>query len=121
MIGVQEKPFSVDAVLKSVADPKAGAVAVFIGTVRKEEGVRALDYEAFDEMAVNQLENLRDKAVKKFGLAKVSIIHRKSRLRPGERVVIIAVSAPHRQEAFKGCEWLINELKKVVPIWKREV
>ena len=121
MITVQENPFSVDAVLRSVANPEAGAVVVFIGTVRKERGVKALDYEAYDEMAVDWLKTLRDKAVEKFSLTKVSIVHRKGLLKLGERVVIVAVSAPHRQEAFKGCEWLMNEIKKVIPIWKKEV
>lgn len=121
MIDVQEKPLSVDSVLKGVADAHAGAIVFFIGTVRKEVGLIALEYEAYDRMVVERLEMLRERAIDKFGLIKVSIVHRKGRLKVGERVVIVACSAPHREEAFKGCEWLIRELKKVAPIWKKEI
>ncbi len=120
MIRIQRQPFSIEQVLKSVRTPRAGAVVSFIGTVRKEGQLRALAYESYDEMAVKKLEELRRKAIKRFGLIEASIVHRKGRLKIGEKVVIVAASAPHRKEAFEGCEWLIAELKKVVPIWKKE-
>lgn len=120
MIWIQKGPFSIESVIDSVRDPKAGAVVTFIGSVRREAGLKALGYETYKDMAMRKLEGLRRQAVRDFGLLKVSIVHRTGRLKPGERVVIVAVSAPHRKEAFEGCDWLITELKKVVPIWKKE-
>ena len=120
MIKIQKQPFSIESVLKSVRNPRAGAVVSFIGAIRREGRLKALDYESYDEMAIKKLEELRFKAIKKFGLIDVSIVHRKGRLKVGEKVVIVAVSAPHRTEAFEGCEWLIAELKKAIPIWKKE-
>ncbi len=104
-----------------VADRRAGAVVSFIGTVRGEKRLKAIDYEAYDEMVVRKLEQLRKQAVEKFGLVKAEIVHRKGRLAVGEKVIMVACSAAHRKEAFKGCEWLVTEIKKIVPIWKTEV
>jgi len=118
---IQKRDFSVERVMAGMIDPKAGAVVSFIGTVRDERGLRAIDYEAYDEMAREKLDELRQRAVKRFKLTRAVVIHREGRLKVGEKVVIVACSAPHRKEAFKACEWLIAEVKKVVPIWKREV
>jgi len=120
-LAVQRRDFSIGRILGEVADSKAGAIVSFIGTVRKESGLKAIDYEAYDEMADRKLEELRVQAVKRFRLTKAIVIHREGRLKAGEKVVIVACSAPHRKEAFKACEWLISEVKKVVPIWKKEV
>jgi len=102
-------------------DSEAGAVVSFIGIVRREHDLKAIDYEAYDEMAGSKLEELRLQAIKRFKLTDAIMVHRKGRLKVGEKVVIVACSAPHRKEAFKACEWLISEVKKIVPIWKREV
>jgi molybdopterin synthase catalytic subunit len=118
---IQKRDFSIGRVLEDVMDSKAGAVVSFIGSVRRERGLKAIDYEAYDEMARIKLEELRAQAIKKFKLTDAVVVHRKGRLKVGEKVVIVACSAPHRKEAFKACEWLISEVKKVVPIWKREV
>ncbi len=107
--------------MEGVRDQRAGAVVAFVGTVRSEEGVEALHYEAYDGMAASTLEKLRDEAIRNFGLAKASIVHRKGEIGVGERVVIVTCSAPHRKEAFKAVDWLVSELKKKVPIWKRVV
>ena len=104
-----------------MSDRRVGAVVSFIGTVRGEKRLKAIDYEAYDEMAARKLEQLRKQAIKKFGLIKAEIIHRKGRLAVGEKVIMVACSAPHRKEAFRGCEWLVMEIKKIVPIWKTEV
>lgn len=92
-----------------------------MGVVRREKGVRALEYESYDEMAGEKIEQLRKEAMKRFDLIKVVVIHRKGRLKVGERAVIVACSAPHRREAFRACEWLISAVKRTVPIWKKEV
>ncbi len=121
MRAIRNQDFSVEAVLSEVMDPRAGAIVVFIGTVRKEGKLKALDYDAYDEMVVEKLEKLRKEAKKTFSLTEAAAVHRKGRLAVGERVVIVACSAPHRREAFRACDWLISEIKKVVPIWKREI
>jgi molybdopterin synthase catalytic subunit len=106
--------------LENIMDSKAGAVVSFIGVVRRERGLRAIDYEAYDEMAGSKLEELRVQAIKKYKLTDAVVVHRKGRVEVGGKVVIVACSAPHRKEAFKACEWLISGVKRVVPIWKRE-
>ena len=120
-MAVRKRSFSIGRILEDMMNPKAGAVVSFIGIVRKERGLRAIDYEAYDEMADSKLDGLREQAIIKFKLTKAVVVHRKGRLKVGEKVVIVACSAPHRKEAFKACEWLISEVKKVVPIWKKEV
>ena len=118
---IQKGDFSVDDILSNVADDRAGAVVLFVGMVRTEKGLKALDYQAYDEMAAEKLEQLRSTALEKFKLKKATILHRKGRLTVGQKVVIVACSAPHRKEAFQACEWLISKIKKVVPIWKKEI
>jgi molybdopterin synthase catalytic subunit len=118
---IQKRNFSIGQILEDVMNSKAGAVVSFIGIVRRERDLRAIDYEAYDEMAGSKLEELRVQAIKKYKLTGAVVVHRKGRLKVGEKVVIVACSAPHRKEAFKACEWLISEVKKVVPIWKKEV
>jgi len=103
-----------------VRDPAAGAVVLFLGTVRADPGVKALDYEAYEGMAVKKLEALRSAAKETFGVTEVAIAHRTGRLPIGETSVAVACSAPHRQEAFRACEWVMEELKQVVPVWKTE-
>ena len=93
---------------------------LFLGTVRAGPGVRSLEYEAYQGMAVKKMEALRGTAMERFGVREMAIVHRTGRLPPGETSVAIACSAPHRQEAFRACEWAMEELKRIVPIWKTE-
>jgi molybdopterin synthase catalytic subunit/molybdopterin converting factor small subunit len=100
-----------------------GAVCVFDGIVRDNTRGRAtlhLDYEAYEEMALKQMQALRDEAIAKFGVREVAIVHRLGRLMVGETSVLIAVASAHRGAAFEACRWVIDTLKKTVPIWKRE-
>ncbi len=117
---VQTAPIDAGALIELVRDPVAGAVVLFLGTVRADPGVKALDYEAYDAMAVEQMEGLRSAAKDRFGVTEMAIIHRTGRLAVGESSVAVACSAPHRQEAFRACEWAMEELKKIVPVWKTE-
>lgn len=117
---VQSEPIDTSAVLPLVRDPRAGAVVLFLGTVRADPGVRALDYEAYEGMALKKLETLRAAAIEKFEVTEVAIVHRTGRLEVGETAVAVACSAPHRQEAFAACAWAMEELKQIVPIWKTE-
>jgi molybdopterin synthase catalytic subunit len=80
-----------------------------------------LVYEAYDSMALTEMQRLGIEAHKQFDIAHIGIVHRTGRLDIGETSVVIAVSAPHRQAAFQACEWAIRELKRTVPIWKKEI
>lgn len=100
-----------------------GAVLVFEGTVRDNTRGRRtlfLEYEAYEEMALRQMEALAAEAVTRFGVRETAVVHRLGRLEVGETSVLIAVASAHRGQAFEACRWLIDTLKKTVPIWKKE-
>jgi molybdopterin synthase catalytic subunit len=100
-----------------------GAVVVFDGIVRNHSLGRKtlyLDYEAYEEMAAKQMRELVDTARTRFGVRHVTIFHRLGRLEVGETSVLIVVASAHRTQAFEACRWLIDTLKKTVPIWKKE-
>jgi len=106
--------------LKTGAD---GAVCVFDGIVRDNTRGRKtlyLDYEAYREMAFAQMKALAEEAVAKFGVRDVAVMHRLGRLQVGETSVLVVVASAHRGTAFDACRWLIDTLKKTVPIWKKE-
>lgn len=109
--------------LAAVADHEAGANVLFVGTARAATGGRptvALDYEAHEPMAGPELERLCRVAVEKFGLVACAVEHRLGRVPVGEASVAVAASAPHRREAFAAAEWLMERIKREVPIWKCE-
>ncbi|PYS68594.1 MAG: hypothetical protein DMF69_19745 [Acidobacteria bacterium] len=104
--------------------PVCGATVTLDGYARKWTKDRQTDYlvyEAYESMALSEMEKLGAEAHKRFEIAHVGIVHRLGRLEIGETSVVIAVGAPHRRAAFEACEWLIKELKRTVPIWKKEV
>ena len=104
--------------------PNMGAVACFSGVVRgREEGqtIQALDYEAFKPMAEHQFHLLFDQMEKRWPVASVRLVHRLGRVASGEPSLWVEVITPHRGEAFAACQWLIDEMKRVVPIWKKPV
>jgi molybdopterin synthase catalytic subunit len=112
------------AVADSVADGGTGAICVFSGVVRnnsKGKRVLYLEYEAYPEMAIKQMKLIADELKQKWEIGKVSMVHRTGRLEVGEASVCIAVSAPHRGEAFEACRYAIDRLKMTVPVWKKEV
>jgi molybdopterin synthase catalytic subunit len=119
-----EQPLSLDAAVDEVRDVGAGAIATFIGTVRNESrgrDVRFLEYEAYAEMATDVMSQLAAKLKERYDLHEIAIHHRTGRVEIGEASVVIAVSAPHRQDALAACEDAIGELKQTVPLWKKEV
>ena len=120
MCWIQAEEIDPMAVVDRVRDTRAGAVVLFLGTVRADPGVKALDYEAYDPMAVKQMEALRIAAQSRFGVTEFAMVHRTGRLPVGQTSVAIACSAPHREAAFRACEWAMEELKAIVPIWKAE-
>jgi len=114
----------VGAVARRVVLPECGATVTLDGYARKWTAGRETEYlvyEAYEPMALSEMEKLGAAAHKQFEIAHVGIVHRTGRLEIGETSVVIAVSAPHRHAAFEACEWLIKELKRTVPIWKKEV
>jgi molybdopterin synthase catalytic subunit len=117
-------PLDVAAVLREVEDPEAGAVASFVGTVRRrsrERDVVHLEYEAFEEMAEPMLAQLGGELTERHGLCGVAVHHRLGRVEVGEASVVIAVSAPHRSAALDACSEAIETLKTTIPLWKKEV
>jgi molybdopterin synthase catalytic subunit/molybdopterin converting factor small subunit len=117
-------PLDVAAVLHEVEDPEAGAVASFVGTVRRHSRGRDvvhLEYEAYEEMAEPMLVRLGDELTERHGLCAVAVHHRLGRVEVGEASVAIAVSAPHRSAALDACREAIETLKTTIPLWKKEV
>jgi len=123
MIMITRDDFSIDEVVRKVKGRDVGAVVTFLGTVRGEsEGrvVERMEVQAYEEMATRQLERIEAEALQKFGVRRTAIIHRTDVLKVSDNVVLIAVGAAHRDEAFKACRFIIEELKKTVPLWKKE-
>jgi molybdopterin synthase catalytic subunit len=121
---VTDKPINLQELVDFVTDPEAGAIATFVGTTRNNnEGrkVIALDYDAYPEMAEKELVRLGDEAKRKWPICRMAILHRVGPVQITEPSVIIAVSAAHREAAFAACRFAIEEIKRAVPIWKKEV
>jgi molybdopterin synthase catalytic subunit len=118
------EPLDLARVVEEASSDDAGAVASFVGTVRRrsrDRDVLYLEYEAFEEMAEPMLEQLAGELTTKHGLSKVAIHHRIGRVEIGEPSVVIAVSAPHRAAALDACREAIDTLKETIPLWKKEV
>ncbi len=124
MIAITDQPIDVDAAIAAAQSERAGAVNVFIGTVRNHAARRTvvrLEYEAYDKMALKKMEEVAAEARRRWPVEKVAVVHRKGVLQIGETAVVIAVSTPHRRESFEACQYIIDTIKQVVPIWKKEV
>ncbi len=123
-------PIDIARVSRRVVPSECGATVTLDGYARKYTKDKAsgeireteyLEYEAYEAMALKEMQKLIDAAKQQFEIANVGIVHRIGRLDIGETSVVISVAAPHRKPAFAACEWLIRELKRTVPIWKKEV
>jgi molybdopterin synthase catalytic subunit len=112
--------FSIDELVMKMKKPEIGAIVTFLGVVRGDAGIKGMNVEVYEKMAVDELKKLEREAHEKFEIEAVEIVHRKGTLNVGENIVVILVGAKHRKEAFRACEYLIDELKKKVPIWKKE-
>jgi molybdopterin synthase catalytic subunit len=117
---ITKEDFSIDKLVREMKKPEIGAIVTFLGTVRVEGGIKGLTIEVYKAMAVEELEKLERKAREKFEIEEIEIVHREGALNVGENIVVIIVGAKHRAEAFRACEYLIDELKKRVPIWKKQ-
>jgi molybdopterin synthase catalytic subunit len=118
------EPLSLDAAVRAAASDEAGAVATFVGTVRRQSRGRVvlqLEYEAYEEMAAEMLGSLAAELRERHRLTGIALHHRVGRVEIGEPSVVIAVSAPHRAEAFAACREAIETLKASIPLWKKEV
>lgn len=123
MIEIIETPIDQAALIERVRDHRAGAVCLFLGTVREftgEHRTSSLDYEAYPEMARAKMAELEVEARRRWPIIEAALVHRVGHLDLGEVSVAVAVSCPHRRQAFEACQWLIDTLKEVVPIWKKE-
>ena len=123
-VRIQSQEFSLDRVLRSLKEPGVGGLVFFVGTVRgvvASRSLERLEYQAYRGVAEKELRRLAGEAIRKFGVRRVTILHRIGKFRSTQNVVLVAVAAPHRAEAFDACEWLIDTLKVTVPIWKKEV
>ena len=117
-------PIDVGSIARRVVRPECGATVTLDGYAREwTKGRRTLYlvYEAYETMALSEMKKLGEQAHEKFAIAYIGIVHRTGRLEIGETSVVISVGAPHRRAAFEACEWAIRELKRTVPIWKKEV
>ena len=125
-VGLTSSPLEDADAVRFVADPAAGGIALFAGTTRAETSpdgreLLALDYEAYPEMAERQLHELAASARERWPIVRLVLLHRTGRVALGEASVLIAVSTPHRPEAFEACRWLIDTLKADLAVWKKEI
>lgn len=123
-IKIRGQPLEVAAIYSNCVADGGGAVNLFVGTVRdqtKGKQVVRLEYEAYESMAIKEMEKLAFQAVERWSALKVIVHHRVGTLHIGEPAVVIAVSTPHRQASFEACKFIIDTLKETVPIWKKEV
>ena len=123
MIDLCDKPINVATVLDLVQSPAAGAVVLFLGTTREMTAGRqteSLEYECYPEMARKKLAELEAQARRRWPIVQCAIVHRLGHLELSEASVAVAVSTPHREDAFAAAKWLIDTMKQDVPIWKRE-
>jgi molybdopterin synthase catalytic subunit len=120
LIEITEKEISLDQMIRRARSKDAGAVVTFLGTVR-DDGIEKMEVEAFREAAQAELEAIRDEAMSRFGLKAAEVVHRTGMLAVGESIVAIVCSAAHREAAFSGCIYIIEELKKRAPLWKKEI
>ncbi|HWP91698.1 MAG TPA: molybdenum cofactor biosynthesis protein MoaE [Thermodesulfobacteriota bacterium] len=121
---ITAKKIKVQPIIRKVLSIESGASVVFIGTVRKlsrGREIENLEYEAYEEMALREFSKIADEVKEKWSITRVGIAHRIGKLEPGEVTLVIAVSAPHREDAYQASRYIIEELKKTVPIWKKEV
>ncbi|HEX9909071.1 MAG TPA: molybdenum cofactor biosynthesis protein MoaE [Thermoplasmata archaeon] len=114
----------IEDVARMVRTKAAGGTAIFVGTVREEsEGAKIskMHLEAAKDLATKDISSVCNRALREHKLARIAVVHRIGDLRVGDVIVVIAVSAPHRKDAFVACQFIIDELKKTTPIWKKEL
>jgi molybdopterin synthase catalytic subunit len=124
MIDIVDTDIELEPLVQDVRKNSNGAVVTFLGVVRgfsRGHNVLYLEYEAYREMAVRKMQQVADEVRQNWTIDDIAMVHRVGHLEVGERSVAIAVGAPHRKAAFEACEYAIDRLKEIVPIWKKEV
>ena len=111
----------VTELLAEVQGPERGGTCVFLGTVRHDDGVTAIDYSAYEQMANEEIDRIVSEARQQWPDARVQLRHRLGEIAAGEASIAIAAAAPHRDQAFSACRFVIEEVKKRLPIWKKEL
>jgi molybdopterin synthase catalytic subunit len=122
-VDLRDAPLSVDEALEQVKHPGAGALCVFLGTVRDHNDGRAvvrLEYEAYASMAIAEMKRIADELAEEIPGVQLAVVHRTGALAVGDVAVVCAASSPHRDDAYRACRALIDRVKARVPIWKRE-
>jgi molybdopterin synthase catalytic subunit len=120
---ISDQPLSLDAAIARVSGPGMGGIVTFVGAVRdhaRGRSIRHLEYEAYPEMALREMEKIVGAAAERWPQARVAMGHRCGHLEVGDVAVVVAAAAPHRDEAFQACRFAIDTLKQTVPIWKKE-
>jgi molybdopterin synthase catalytic subunit/molybdopterin converting factor small subunit len=125
LVRVQREDFSVDAEINRVRgrSKRIGGISIFLGTARdrsKGRDVDSITFEHYEGMAQTKLREIRERALKDFDIIEIAILHRYGEIGIGDNIVLIVVGAEHRVEAFRACQWAIDELKRITPIWKLE-
>ncbi len=123
MIKITSEPIAAQPVIDNVRKNAYGAVVTFVGTVRNNfEGKRVLylEYEAYPEMAEKKLREISAEIQERWGISDIDIVHRVGRIDVGDIAIVIAVGSPHREEAFQACQYAIDRIKEIAPIWKKE-
>ena len=125
LVRVQREDFSIDEELRRVRrrSKRIGGIAIFLGTARdrsKGKDVDGITFEHYEGMAQKKLREIRERALKDFGVIELLILHRYGEISIGDNIVLIIAGAEHRAEAFQACKWVIDELKQITPIWKLE-
>lgn len=124
MIQLTNDPINIAGLVETSILPDCGATVLFLGTVRERTGsilTLSLTYQAYEKMALSQLREIADNAIRNWSLGDLSIIHRLGCCKPKDVVVAIIATARHRAEAFDACAGVMNEIKRIVPIWKEEL
>jgi len=124
LIQITREPLDRNALVAAITHRGVGGIVVFEGVVRdnaRGKQIRYLEYDVYPEMAIQQIRTIITESEKRWGVERVAVAHRVGRLEIGEASVIVVVATPHRAEAFDACRYIIDTLKKTVPIWKKEV
>ena len=120
MIKITEEEISLEEMINRARSKDAGAFVTFLGTVR-DDGIENMEVEAFREAALMELEAICEEAMNRFHLIAAEVVHRTGKLAVGESILAIVCSAGHREEAFSGCRYIIEQLKNRAPLWKKEI
>ncbi len=123
MIEITDQPIEVQKIITAASQHEAGAINIFIGTVRNQTSgkkVLRLEYEAYEPMAVSEVRKIIDRANQQWNLTGWAVSHRTGTMIPGDIAVVVVISTPHRKESFSACQFIIDSLKQTVPIWKKE-